>query len=135
VAYQQKEEAVDDFLKKEYPEIKKEAKKCGGTVYWGDESAIRSDYHSGTTWAHKGDTPVIKTTGSRFSINMLSAISGKGQMRFIVTEERCTIRVFIDFLKRLIFKQGKPVFLIVDGHPVHKSKKVKAYVESTGGMM
>jgi hypothetical protein len=43
--------------------------------------------------------------------------------------------VFIDFLKRLIFNQEKPVFLIVDGHPVHKSKKVKAYVESTKGKL
>jgi transposase len=48
VTYQHKEEAVEEFLKKEYPAIKKEAKKCGETVYWGDESAIRSDYHSGT---------------------------------------------------------------------------------------
>jgi transposase len=56
-------------------------------------------------------------------------------MKFIVTEEKCTTGVFIDFLKRLIFKQEKSVFLIVDGHPVHKSKKVKAYVESTGGRL
>jgi transposase len=81
VAYQQNEEAVEEFLKKEYPEIKKAAKRCGGAVYWGDESAIRSDYHSGTTWAPKGQTPVLKTTGARFSVNMLSAISGTGHMR------------------------------------------------------
>jgi hypothetical protein len=35
VAYQQNEEAVEAFLKKEYPAIKKEAKKCGAAVYWG----------------------------------------------------------------------------------------------------
>jgi transposase len=135
VAYQQNEEAVEEFLKKTYPGIKKEAKKCGAAVYWGDESAIRSDYHSGTTWAPKGKTPVIKTTGARFSINMLSAISSKGHMRFMVTEKTCTIPVFIEFLKRLLFKQERPVFLIVDGHPVHKSKKVKEYVESTEGRL
>jgi transposase len=27
------------------------------------------------------------------------------------------------------------VFLIVDGHPVHKSRKVREYVESTGGKL
>ena len=135
VAYQQNAEAVEQFLKKEYPKIKKEAKKYGATIYWGDESAIRSDYHSGTTWAPKGQTPVIKTTGARFSVNMLSAVSSKGHMRFMVTDKRCTAPVFIDFLKRLIFKQSRSVFLIVDGHPVHKSKKVKEYVESTGGKL
>jgi transposase len=135
VAYQQNEEAVEEFLSKEYPEIQKEAEKRGATVYWGDESAIRSDYHSGTTRAPKGQTPVIKTSEARFSINMLSAISGKGHMRFMVTKKNGTIPVFIDFLKRLVFKQEKPVYLIVDGHPVHKSKKVKEYVESTKGKL
>jgi transposase len=43
--------------------------------------------------------------------------------------------VFIDFLKRPLFKREKPVFLIVDGHPVHRSEKVKAYVESIKGKL
>ncbi|GHV12977.1 hypothetical protein FACS189491_07050 [Spirochaetia bacterium] len=135
VAYQQNGEAVQKFLREEYPAIKRSAKKAGATIYWGDESAIRSDYHSGTTWAPKGQTPVIKTTGARFSVNMMSAISSKGHMRFMITDKTCTIPVFIDFLKRLLFKQEKPVFLVVDGHPVHKSKKVKEFVESTNGKL
>jgi transposase len=134
-AYQQNKEAVEEFLKKEYPEIKKEAKKCGATVYWGDESVIRSDYPSGPVRAAGGQRPVIKTAGARFSVNMLSVISSKGHMRFMVTEKNCTTPVFIDFLKRLLFKQEKPVFLILDGHPVHKSKEVKEYVKSTEGRL
>jgi hypothetical protein len=54
-------------------------------------------------------------------------------MRFMVTDKTCTTAVFIDFLNRLLFKRREPVFLIVDGHPVHGSKKVKAFVESTEG--
>jgi hypothetical protein len=61
-------EAVRKFLREEYPGIKKAAKKCGATIYWWDESAIRSDYHSGTTWSKKGETPVLKTTGARVSV-------------------------------------------------------------------
>jgi transposase len=38
-------------------------------------------------------------------------------------------------LKRLIHGQGQPVFLIVDGHPVHKSKMVKKFVESAEGRL
>ncbi|GHT94721.1 hypothetical protein FACS1894141_1920 [Spirochaetia bacterium] len=139
-AYQQNGEAVDKFLREEYPAVKRSAKKAGAAIYWGDEAdlwseAIRSDYHSGTAWAPKGQTPVIKTTGARFSVNMISAISSKGHMRFMITDKTCTIPVFTDFLKRLLFKQEKPVFLVVDGHPVHKSKKVKEFVESTNGKL
>ncbi|WP_339782511.1 transposase [uncultured Marinobacter sp.] len=51
-------------------------------MYFGDEASIRSDYHSGTTWAPRGETPIIRNTGSRFSINLISAISPRGELRF-----------------------------------------------------
>jgi transposase len=44
-------------------------------------------------------------------------------------------KVFMTFLKRLVHGQRRPVFLIVDGHPVHRAKLVKAYVESTNGKL
>jgi transposase len=53
----------------------------------------------------------------------------------MVTDKTCTIPVFIDFLRRLLFKQKEPVFLIVDGHSVHKSKRVRAFVKSTEGKL
>jgi transposase len=53
----------------------------------------------------------------------------------MVTNKNCTIPVFIDFLKKPVSRQKHPVFLIVDGHPVHKSKKVKEFVDSTGGKL
>jgi hypothetical protein len=36
---------------------------------------VRSDYHAGTTWAPVGQTPVVRTTGARFSVNMISAVT------------------------------------------------------------
>jgi transposase len=132
IAYQQNPAAVKKFLHEEYPAIKQLAGDLGAKIYWGDEASIRSDYHSGTTWARKGETPVLKTTGARFSVNMISAICGTGEIRFMVTEKTCTAPVFIDFLKRLIHGQKQPV-LIVDGHPAHKSRMVKKFVESVEG--
>lgn len=42
---------------------------------------------------------------------------------------------FVEFLKRLMVNADKPVFLIVDGHPAHKAKLVKNYVESLDGKL
>jgi hypothetical protein len=51
-AYQQKPEAVKQWKEESFPEIKKLAKQAGGAkIYFGDEASLRSDYHSGTTWA------------------------------------------------------------------------------------
>jgi transposase len=43
--------------------------------------------------------------------------------------------LFIDFLKRLIQGVDYPVFLILDGHPVHRSVKVRKFVESVEGKL
>jgi len=134
-AYQRDEEKIKAWRKKAYPEIQKLAKRQGATIYFGDEASVRSDTHSGTTWAPVGETPVVETTGARFSINMVSAVSAQGQMRFMTFEGRMNGERFIEFLKRLIYRATAPIFLILDGHPVHKSKRVKEYVASTNGRL
>ncbi|MGL1835187.1 IS630 family transposase, partial [Rhodocyclaceae bacterium SMB388] len=74
-------------------------------------------------------TPIVKATGARFKLNLISAISPKGQLRFMCTQGNVTADVFIDFLKRLIKGRDKPIFLVVDGHPAHRSTKVARFVE------
>ena len=76
----------------------------------------------------------VMTTGARFSLNMISAISPRGHLRFMVTKDRVNADVFIDFLKRLVYRAERPIYLIVNGHPTHKAKKVKQYIESINGM-
>ena len=134
-AYEQDPEAVKQWLEESWPAIQKEAKEVGARVFFGDEANMRSDYHKGTTWGIKGETPVVEKTGRRFSINMISAISPRGELRFMLTEERVNAGVFIAFLKRLIHGAEQPIFLVLDGHPVHRSKAVRSFVESTDGKL
>jgi transposase len=129
-AYQQNPNAVAKWLKEEYPRICEEAKRRRARVFFADEAGVRSDAHSGTTWAPKGKTPIVSTTGARFGMNLISAVSRTGQMHFAVVEGRVNAEVFIEFLRRLIHNRRKPVFLIVDGHPSHKAGKVMNYVET-----
>lgn len=134
-AYQQDKELVEQWLTREYPQIRKMARKEKAEIFFGDEASIRSDYHSGTTWALKGQTPVIETTGARFSVSMISAVNARGYLRFMAINGRLNSEIFIDFLKRLIHNAEKPIFLIVDNHPVHKSVKVQKFVRSTKGKL
>jgi transposase len=128
-AYQRDPELVSDWIKNEFPRIRAEAKAAGAEIFFADEAQVRSDYHSGTTWAPVGQTPIVKATGARFKLNLISAISPKGQLRFMCTQGNVTADVFTDFLKRLIKGRDKPIFLVVDGHPVHRSAKVAKFVE------
>lgn len=130
-AYQQKPEDVQRFLNQEYPKIKALAKRMHAQIFFGDEAGVRSDHHSGTTWAPRGKTPVVSSTGARFGLNLISAVSAQGEFRFMITHGRVGARVFIDFIKRLIHNAPGPIFLIVDGHPAHKAIIVKKFVESS----
>jgi len=134
-AWQQDEKLVQQRQQETYPEIRKEARKVGATIYFADESGVRSDYHTGHTWAPKGETPVLSVTGKRFSLNMISAVSAQGQLRFMLHQGTVTATVFREFLKRLMVGATKPVFVIVDGHPTHNAKLVKEYVESLKGKL
>lgn len=129
-AYQQCSEDVQRWLIDEYPQIRELAKKENAIIYFGDEAGVRSDHHAGTTWAPKGRTPVVSTTGARFGLNLISAVSAQGEFRFMVTKGRVGARVFIEFLERLIYNAKRPIFLIVDGHPSHKAKLVNRFIDT-----
>ena len=134
-AYQKDPEMVERWMKKEYPKIRRLAKREKAEIYFGDEAGVRSDGHAGTTWAPVGKTPIVITTGARFGLNIISAISAQGRLRFMVVKGRINTGVFIEYLRRLIHAAKHPVYLIVDGHPVHKSAAVRRFVESTDGML
>jgi transposase len=134
-AFEQDPIRVKHWLKHEFPKIKVAARKAHATIFFADESGVRSDHHSGKTWALKGQTPIVERTGIRVGCNMISAVAARGMMRFMVVKARVTTTVFIDFLKRLIRGATKPIFLIVDGHPTHRSKATREFVDSTKGML
>jgi transposase len=61
---------VNWWLNMEYPAIRERAKLEGASIYFGDESGVRFDYHAGTTWAPRGKTPVVRSTAARAKVNM-----------------------------------------------------------------
>jgi transposase len=128
-ALEQNPAAVRRWLAETYPAIRAQAKREGGVVLWLDEMGIRSDAAAGRSWAPVGQTPGIKRTGKRFRVNMISAVSNAGTLRFRLFTGSFSGPVFIDFLGRLLRDcGGRKVHLIVDGHPVHRAKAVSAWV-------
>ena len=126
---------VERWLRDEFPKIRMLAKQEGAEIWFEDEAGIRSDYHSGTTWGLKGQTPVVERTGQRYSVNMLSAINARGQSRFMVLEGKVNGQVFIEFLRRLTYRAERPIFLVVDGSSVHKARSVQEFVGSLKGQL
>lgn len=134
-AYQQDPVKVEKWLSKEYKAIKREAKKEGRVIYFEDEAGFHETASYGKTWAPKGKTPIIKSTGARIKVNCISAISSKGKLHFMLFDGNFNQGVFINFLKKLMYNQKKKITLIVDGHSSHTTKAVKEYVASKKGKL
>lgn len=134
-AYQQDPEKVREWKEKTYPQIRKEAAERGAVIFFADEASVRTDFHSGTTWAPVGRTPVVTATGERKSIMMVSAISLRGELRFHIHEGSFRAADFIYFCKQLMKDADSDIFLVVDGSSVHTAKEVKEFVTSTQGKL
>lgn len=134
-AFQQNRALVERWLQEEYPKIQAQAKRERAEIFFEDESGVRSDFHAGTTWAPVGRTPVVRSTGQRFSLNMISAVSAKGHLRFMVVRGSVGAQKFLEFLRRLMRGRRRPIFLIVDGHPAHRAKRVQAWLQSLEGRL
>ena len=120
--------AIKKWFEIEYPTIQKLAKKEMATIHRGDEMGLRSDHNVGKTYGLIGKTPVIRRSGNRFSCNMISTITNLGKLSFMVFHENFTSEVFLRFLKRLVQKKSRKIFLIVDRHRAHRSKQVQQWL-------
>jgi transposase len=135
-ALERNEALVKQWLKEEYPQIKTLAHSDKAEIYFGDAAHMRSDHHAGRTWGKKGETPIVLSTGKRYRMSMISAITSKGHLRFMIKERGgVNADVFIELLKRLLIGAKQKIFLIVDLGPAHTAKKTSAFIKSLDGVL
>lgn len=134
-AYQRNPEAIEKWKRESFPSIARAAKAVGGEVYFWDESGFRADTVHGKTWGKKGQTPVIALPGQRQSISAASAVNAKGAFWYSTYQGGLNGQLFVKLLKQMMRNRTKPVHLVVDGLPAHKTNLVKDYVASAQGRL
>ena len=128
-AHQQNEEKRREWTEKTFPGISRRADEERASIFFADEAGCRNDHQSGTTWAPIGETPVVKFTAKRESVGMISAISMRGKISWMIFEGTMNSARFIEFLRELLQDVRGKVFLVVDNVKYHKSAAVNAWVE------
>jgi transposase len=127
-ALERQDAAVQAWLAEHYPKIAARAKAEGAVIHWGDETGISNQAVYGRSFAPQGQTPVLRRPATRRTLSMISAVTNRGTLRFMLYEGALNAGLFLAFLQRLVRNiQGK-LFLIVDNLKVHKAKKVQAWV-------
>ena len=128
-AYQRNPKVISAWMQKEYPKIHNQAKQEKAELHWCDAMGIRSTDQVGRSFGRRGQTPVIQSSGSRFKCNMISTITNPGTCRFMVFKDQFTVDVYLKFLRKLIYKQDRKIYLIADNHRVHHAKKVQKWLK------
>lgn len=131
--YSQQPAEVRKWLEEQYPEIEARAKAESADIYWGDETGVNNQDQTGRSYAPKGQTPIARVFAKKVSSSMISAITNKGQLRFMLYRNGMSAKLFVNFLQRLVRSTPRKVFLIVDNLKAHKSglvlKWLKEHVE------
>lgn len=129
-AYERDPRKVQRWLTQEYPAIARRAKAEKAEIHWGDQMGVRSDHHAGRSYGRRGQTPVIPATGQRFGFNMMSTVTNRGTLRFMIFKRRFTTEVMLEFLSRLVRSVDRKVFLVLDRHPVHRARRVREWLSN-----
>jgi transposase len=127
-ALERQDAAIQAWLTAHYPRIVARAKAEGAAIHWGDETGISNQPVYGRSFAPEGKTPVLRRPATRRTLSMISAVTNRGTLRFMLYEGALNATLFLTFLQRLVRSAGGKVFLIVDNLKVHKAGKVQAWV-------
>ena len=127
-AYEQDPAAVRRWLRREYPAIVARARQAQGVIFWGDETGLRSDDVRGRSYAPRGRTPEVRVNHRRANLGLISAVTNRGEVRWMVLDGAIKAPDLLRFLARLVREADGKVFLILDRLPVHRSAKVRAWL-------
>jgi transposase len=128
-ATERREEAVRAWLASTYPAIARRAKAQGCEIQWADETGLSNQANYGRSFAPRGHTPVIRRPARRFSQSMISSLTNQGKLRFMIYEGALNTAIFLNFLRRLVREAACKLFVIVDNLPVHRARRVTAWVQ------
>jgi transposase len=134
-AYQRDPQAIEKWKRDTYPAIARQSKAEDADIFFWDESGFRADTVHGKTWGVAGQTPVVERPGQRQTISAASAVNAKGAFWYCTYEGGLNADLFIALLRKMMRGRKRPVHLILDNLPAHKTRKVQDYVASTNGRL
>lgn len=134
-AYERDPAAIAQWLHTDYPRLQRRAHRRHAKIFFLDEAGIRSDAVLGQTWAPKGQTPTVSTSGQRQAVNAISAVNVRGEFWFKVFTKSLNKDRFVEFLQAFLRGRRTSVLLVVDGHPAHRARVVADYVQALKGRL
>src|SRR3712207_4199845 len=113
-AYEQNPAAVRRWLGRDYPAMVAAARRARGTIFWGDETGLRSDDVRGRSYAPRGRTPVVRVCHRRARLRLGSAVTNRGKGGWMIVDGAGKPTTLIHLLECLVRGARRKVLLILD---------------------
>jgi transposase len=125
------EEAREEWLRTEAPQIRAAVREFRAILYFQDEANVSLTAFLGKTWAFRGQTPHATVTGKRGGVTAMSALSGQGRLVFQLFNQRIASEQIMQFLGQMLkHHPRRHLVVVMDQAPPHVSKKTRNYVAS-----
>jgi len=127
-AYEKNPKAVKQWLDDTYPGIAERAKAEGAEIHWGDETGLLNNAYYHRSYSPAGRTPTAQLPAKRERVSMISTVTNRGKVRFMLYENAMNSDTLIKFMGRLIKGADRKLFLILDNLRSHHSGPVKEWL-------
>ncbi len=126
-AFTRDEEACRHWAEREFPTVVRQMRRRQSTLLFADETGVHEDGPVARTWGVRGQTPVVRITGQRDRVNVISAISPRGRLWFRCYRGTLTAVRFIGFLTALLHDVRGAIDLVLDRHPAHAAAATRRF--------
>lgn len=127
-AFARDDEACRRWAQEEFPALVRAVRRRQATLLFGDEAGVHEDGPIARTWGARGQRPVVRVTGQRARVNVISAISPRGRLWFRCFEGTLTAPRFIAFLTALLHDVRGSIDLVLDKHPAHVAAATRRFL-------
>jgi transposase len=128
-AFQRDDYEVRKWVEERFPGVVREVRRKQAVLLFEDETGLHEDHAVGTTWGARGQTPIVRTTGTRRRINVISALSPRGRLWFRCYHGTLTATRYVEFLRALLRDIRGPIVLVHDRHPAHIAAAVRRFIQ------
>jgi transposase len=129
-AYQRDEAEIRRWVTHEFPRISSDVQRKQAVLLFLDETGVHENAPVGTTWGKRGTRPIVRVTGNRSKINVISAVAPSGRLWFRCYRGNLNTDRFTEFLAALLHDVRGDIVLVMDSHPAHVSAKARTFMET-----
>ncbi|MDD9950341.1 MAG: IS630 family transposase, partial [Zetaproteobacteria bacterium] len=122
-------EAKEKWLTDLWPQILAQAELEDADILFADEASFAMWGSLHYTWSPRGKQPIVPTSGQRKCYKAFGVINYRtGKLTYMGVEGKLNSESYINFLKLVKSKTRKPLIIVHDGAPYHRSDDVKDFL-------